>query len=148
METTSIIQETVSVQPPLLESLTPDSIPESDDYCPEKNLRSSCQVVAVETNRVQEKERDAFLKLEQENVAPLLPSPPPSQQEEKENVENRDSLLTKKRVLVNKNDNNNNKPPTLQSVEVPVLKEGCKWCQRCGTIETPRWRYGPGGPSR
>lgn len=33
-----------------------------------------------------------------------------------------------------------NKPPL-------TIKEGTKWCQRCGTMETPRWRFGPAGPS-
>ena len=37
--------------------------------------------------------------------------------------------------------------PSLNDLDkVPVLEEGVRWCQRCGTIETPRWRYGPGGP--
>jgi hypothetical protein len=33
-----------------------------------------------------------------------------------------------------------NKPPI-------AIDEGVKWCQRCGTVETPRWRFGPAGQS-
>jgi hypothetical protein len=33
-----------------------------------------------------------------------------------------------------------NKPPM-------TIEDGVKWCQRCGTVETPRWRFGPAGPS-
>jgi hypothetical protein len=119
----------------LPETLTPDSIPESDDYCNELTILSS---------KANNKVKDELLKLEQENVIPtLLPSPPPQQ------VKTIAPLLRKKRcprVLVSKNENNadnNNKPPPISKLE-----EGCKWCQRCGTIETPRWRYGPGGPLR
>lgn len=33
-------------------------------------------------------------------------------------------------------------------IEAPssFIKESpCRWCQRCGALETPRWRTGPGG---
>ncbi|KAI8644088.1 hypothetical protein BD408DRAFT_129589 [Parasitella parasitica] len=33
------------------------------------------------------------------------------------------------------------KPPAI------TVQEGAKWCQRCGTIDTPRWRMGPAGQS-
>ncbi|KAL7312054.1 hypothetical protein PS15m_007856 [Mucor circinelloides] len=32
-------------------------------------------------------------------------------------------------------------PPVL------TIEKGVKWCQRCGTLETPRWRVGPAGQS-
>lgn len=28
-----------------------------------------------------------------------------------------------------------------------TIEKGTKWCQRCGTLETPRWRVGPAGQS-
>ncbi|CEP09099.1 hypothetical protein [Parasitella parasitica] len=34
-----------------------------------------------------------------------------------------------------------NKPPA------KTIQEGVKWCQRCGTLDTPRWRMGPAGQS-
>ncbi|KAI8351545.1 hypothetical protein BD560DRAFT_409274 [Blakeslea trispora] len=43
-----------------------------------------------------------------------------------------------------------NAPPSssmdLEKQKLLVLEEGVRWCQRCGTIETPRWRFGPAGP--
>ncbi|KAL9560298.1 hypothetical protein MBANPS3_000025 [Mucor bainieri] len=28
-----------------------------------------------------------------------------------------------------------------------TIEDGVRWCQRCGTLETPRWRVGPAGPT-
>ena len=33
-----------------------------------------------------------------------------------------------------------------QEKQILIVQDNCKWCQRCGTKATPRWRYGPGGP--
>ncbi|GAN07076.1 hypothetical protein MAM1_0147d06566 [Mucor ambiguus] len=38
---------------------------------------------------------------------------------------------------------------TMTDKKLPTMtiEKGVKWCQRCGTLETPRWRVGPAGQS-
>ncbi|KAI9244085.1 hypothetical protein EDC94DRAFT_25426 [Helicostylum pulchrum] len=76
------------------------------------------------------KTEDAFLILK--DTSNLLPSPPPQELENK-----------KRKTLSDVKVEEDLNKPQLPLVQLP---KGCKWCQRCGTIETPRWRYGPGGP--
>lgn len=99
--------------------------PESDKFSVENNENSPIPTLFIKKNE------DAFLILKE--TSNLLPSPPPQ-----DNIYNppkkRKALAVKIEEALDD--------------KTQLIEEGCKWCQRCGTFETPRWRYGPGGPLR
>lgn len=99
--------------------------PESDKLPVENNENSPIPTLIIN------KKEDAFLILKESSN--LLPSPPPH-----DNIYNppqkRKALAVSVKVE--------------EETKSQIIEEGCKWCQRCGTFETPRWRYGPGGPLR
>lgn len=118
MKSVLLLDNTIST-----ESLTP----ESDKFSVENNENSPIPTLFI--NR----KEDAFLILKE--TSNLLPSPPPQ-----DNVYNPPK---KRKACALKIENRLD-----DKALAKLLEDGCKWCQRCGTFETPRWRYGPGGPLR
>lgn len=113
---------TTVITPP--ESLTPNSITDSNE---QDNLITSFG----DRFKIEESmdNKDAYLLFADTNI---LASPSPSLTTINDTSKGKDISVFKE------HDINKDKPP--------AIEDGCKWCQRCGTIKTPRWRYGPGGP--
>lgn len=109
-----------------IKSLTPTS-----DDCNESNPIPSPTGTFIDNN-----EKDAFLILK--DTLNILPSPPPQEIDNKSLLNNK----KKKRKAVKIEQDLDHKP--LKEHDTP----NCNWCQRCGTLETPRWRFGPAGPLR
>jgi hypothetical protein len=105
------------ITPP--ESLTPNSITDSNEIISFENT------FKIEENL---ENKDAYLLLNEREK--LVSPPPPSSTIQ--------SKSSKDKSVLGEHDINKDKPP--------MIEDGCKWCQRCGTVITPRWRYGPGGP--
>ncbi|KAG2193674.1 hypothetical protein INT47_002316 [Mucor saturninus] len=95
-----------------------------------ETLTPESEEISVENANIPrtKREEDAFILKDTSN---LLPSPPPH-----DNIYN---PPTKRKALTSIK-------LEVEEDKLELVEKGCKWCQRCGTFETPRWRYGPGGP--
>lgn len=122
------------------ESLTPPNVAnEEPDQVFQDREKTAKKKVTFAIDYIK-KNDDAFF--DSNGPKQLLPTPPPLNHDYNDQTKLYDQSSWKNSVLIDHDLNKENDKPPITKTK----KEDNKWCQRCGTITTPRWRYGPGGP--
>lgn len=124
---------------PPTQTLTPDTASEHDYRSADEEEYSVCL----------RHKRSTYLSKNRQD----LPSPPLKQEcasDDKDDAldesNQQHTSLPSPTQEMDDDDNAEEKQDT-DKPSIAAPEEGVKWCQRCGTLETPRWRFGPAGAS-